>query len=218
VRAVDSVSNNNRREFAERSVCRFPGCGFPDELRCTLKYVGNIAMSGTPTTPAQVFRMNSLFDPDLTNTGHQPNYYDQLQAVYGQYCVVSCRLTARFASNQSGVSSMIVMLYSENNIGTFTVENLVETKYAIDAVIGGTNGNPVRYVKLPTANIAKLMGQSSLNTDPNTYTIVSNNPTDILYGIIKATASDGLTGLNFDCMFTLYFDCIFKELQQIAES
>ncbi len=218
VRAIDNVAVRNRREFSERTVCRFPGCGFPDELRCTLKYTEQITMSGTPTTPAQVFRMNSLFDPNLTGTGHQPNYYDQLQAVYGQYCVTSAKLTAKFASNQSAIVSMGVMLYSENNIGTLTVENLCETKYAMDLTVGGTNANPTRSFALPTANVTKMMGQSALNTDPNTYSIVTSNPTDVLFGIIKFTSSDAVTGLNLECMVTLYFDCIFKELQQLTES
>ncbi len=32
-----------------------------------------------------VFRLNSLYDPDFTYTGHQPYGFDQLAAIYGQY-------------------------------------------------------------------------------------------------------------------------------------
>ena len=35
----------------------------------------------------QYMRMNSLFDPDQTGTGHQPYYFDQFAALYNRYTV-----------------------------------------------------------------------------------------------------------------------------------
>lgn len=44
----------------------------------------------------QTFRLNSLFDPDLTNVGHQPFGYDQLTPIYGKYAVQACHVEIEF--------------------------------------------------------------------------------------------------------------------------
>jgi len=45
----------------------------------------------------QRFRLNSLYDPDVTNTGHQPYQYDQLTAVYLYYLVRRAHIDLTFS-------------------------------------------------------------------------------------------------------------------------
>jgi len=45
----------------------------------------------------QVFRLNSLFDPDLTGTGHQPYGFDTLASLYYRYKVRAVRVMVRFS-------------------------------------------------------------------------------------------------------------------------
>jgi hypothetical protein len=45
----------------------------------------------------QVFRLNSLFDPDLTGTGHQPYGFDTLATIYYRYKVHAVSITLRFS-------------------------------------------------------------------------------------------------------------------------
>lgn len=39
-----------------------------------------------------VFRANDIFDFDVTYTGHQPMFRDQISTLYGQYKVLNCRV------------------------------------------------------------------------------------------------------------------------------
>ncbi len=39
----------------------------------------------------QAMRLNSLYDPNKTGTGHQPYGFDQLSSFYGQFLVHSCK-------------------------------------------------------------------------------------------------------------------------------
>lgn len=47
----------------------------------------------------QQYRLNSIFDPDLTATGHQPMLRDTMALLYATYVVEKCHLEVEFFSN-----------------------------------------------------------------------------------------------------------------------
>lgn len=68
-------------------------------MSCKLSYSDSITLTtGTAGIygSEQVYRLNSLFDPDLTSAGHQPLFFDQLSAMYNQYMVRGCKLELTF--------------------------------------------------------------------------------------------------------------------------
>lgn len=75
---------------------------FPNSKLVFLKYTGlHILFSDSiPVSNAfgieQVYRLNSLYDPDLTNAGHQPYGYDTLCEFYRQYQVLGCFVEIQF--------------------------------------------------------------------------------------------------------------------------
>jgi len=142
--------------------CRFPGIGFPDLLKCVLKYKENgISFTASPTPAAQVYRINSLFDPNLTGTGHQPNYFDQLTAVYQQYCVVAARMKAEIF-NEGTVEINSVIVYSDVNTSTQTVENLQEARWSKSQINGIQNsGSSVRSLDAGIIALPTLMGEKN---------------------------------------------------------
>jgi len=74
--------------------------GFPDTLRTKLQYCDVVQLTASAGTPGLwQFRMNSLFDPDYTGTGHQPQWFDQLSAVYSYYRVLNSKITVSFCPN-----------------------------------------------------------------------------------------------------------------------
>lgn len=71
---------------------------FPMSKHVVFNYFQEIGMTAaTSSYSAHVFRANSLYDPDLTATGHQPRYYDTLcgadgtSAPYQSYVVKGCK-------------------------------------------------------------------------------------------------------------------------------
>ena len=81
---------------------RRPDFGFPDRMVTKLRYVDNFNLTGSAgVVGANVFRLNSCFDPDLTGVGHQPMYFDQFCGAagtgpYGRYRVTSAKATVSF--------------------------------------------------------------------------------------------------------------------------
>jgi hypothetical protein len=69
------------------------GTGFPRRLQTTLRYVDtNVVTTGAGVPGSYVFSCNGCFDPNITGTGHQPLYFDQLMLIYDHYTVVASRV------------------------------------------------------------------------------------------------------------------------------
>jgi len=77
----------------------------PRMQKVTMRYFDNqLNLDPAAGVPAvRVYRANDLFDPDQTGGGHQPNGFDQLMAMYEQFCVVSAKITVRFAWFNSSI-------------------------------------------------------------------------------------------------------------------
>lgn len=72
---------------------------FPLSRTCVLCYSQvNAVQSITVTTTGNehLFKLNSLFDPDTTGTGHQPYWFDQLNNIYKAYRVMGVRARVTF--------------------------------------------------------------------------------------------------------------------------
>jgi len=64
--------------------------GFAREQIRTLSYSDSFTMSNTAGILSEYqFRANSLFDPNLSGTGHQPFGFDQIAQFYNHYDVLS---------------------------------------------------------------------------------------------------------------------------------
>lgn len=65
---------------------------FPRKQLCELTYCDEIVVPnrGAGSAPYK-FMLNSIYDPDVTATGHQPRGHDQWANIYDKYCVVGCK-------------------------------------------------------------------------------------------------------------------------------
>lgn len=66
---------------------------FPMSRTVWMRYCTTISLDAdTGGSASYLFRANSIFDPDLTGTGHQPYGHDQWQSVYNHYLVSNSRI------------------------------------------------------------------------------------------------------------------------------
>jgi len=207
-----------KKPFGHFNVVRFPGVGFPDQLRCTLRYSdAGVQFTGSISPAAQVYRANSLFDPDLTGSGSQPEYFDQLSAAYLQYCVQGVRVKAELF-NTGTVSNISVLFYSDANVATQAVENMTEHRFARHSVVSAKGGKDNVTMALPPILNSTIQGEKDLNTDPSNYTGIGTNPTDPTYIIFRTSSMDNATNSNVYVNFYIEYDCWFKELTPVTES
>jgi len=87
---------NRRRLFKRRrfqKIHRAIG-GFPNAKTVALRYSDTVYLNPSSTGLAvNVFRINNIYDPDYTGTGHQPMFADNYEALYQKYRVNSCTVT-----------------------------------------------------------------------------------------------------------------------------
>jgi hypothetical protein len=201
-------------KFSPYSVT-LPGIGLPDRLRCKLKYISTSNFGNSPTPSAQVFRVNSLFDPDLTGTGHQPSFYDLLSGGYSKYIVLGTWAKVTLSNNSASVTFTGTAVYSDNDASSQTEETLSESRYAMTAQLGlATGGASTRTLEFPYMPMWKLHGipPAGLESDPNMYSGTSSNPTDPAFFYFKVAASDLTTAGIVTWKVELLFDCVFKDV------
>lgn len=186
--------------------------GFPDRFKIRLKYSETVSFSGSAAPSAVVFAVNSLFDPNFSGSGHQPSYYDALTAVYGRYLVTGVEATVSITNQTSGMSINAVVVLSDQNNSTQTVEQLSESKFAKTRMIGQSGAVNVGKINIPHVKMSKIMGSKYLEGDDNMYAVVSATPADIAFMSVKLAATDLTTTIVGYARVTIVFDAVFKDL------
>lgn len=211
--AAPGNNPNSNSFFKGRVTANFgPNIGFPDRLKCRLKYSETITFSGSATPAAVVFAVNSLFDPNFSGVGHQPSQFDVLTLIYLRYLVEGVEATIELSNTTSTMSATTVAAYSDQNTSSQTVESLSESRYCKGIMLGAAGSNNTKRINMPFVKMARLMGSKYLEGDDNMYAPVSASPADLGYLIVKAAASDGVTTIVVLCRVTLVFNCVFKDL------
>ena len=87
--------------------------GFSNSHLCRLRYVENITFNPTAgTISINVFRANSVFDPNSTGGGHQPSNFDRWAENYDRYTVFGSKCTVQpFQTAASGVVPGLIVLH-----------------------------------------------------------------------------------------------------------
>lgn len=105
---------------------RFGG-PFPAQKSCQMVYTEFIDVPITTGFGKYTFWCNGLFDPNLTGTGTQPLYFDQLAAIYNHYTVVSSFIEVQpMGSNVSRDYAMA--MYIDDDATTDSNVNLMASR------------------------------------------------------------------------------------------
>jgi hypothetical protein len=187
--------------------------GFPDRLRVQLKWSEQYSNTGAPLK-GNVFRGNSIFDPDFTGIfSTTPAYYTALKAVYGQYVVLGSRIEAQF-NNEASVSAQGLLWCSDVNLGSNTFQQNAESKRSKVIQLGPLTGQGKGLLKME-ASSEEIQGQQHLESDPSNYASMSNNPSDTWYYGYQVQSWDA-SNVNCNITITMVFDLVLKELVSFA--
>lgn len=214
--AKKTTKTYSRRKSEHRLVISEAKTGLPQRYPVRLRYCTNDTITSTVGVGAiKVYSLNSLFDPDVSNVGHQPLYYDQFSALYDRYQVDKTEIIV--SAITIGANPWIFMVYASqvNNASSFSVEALREQKNCYWKVIPGNGAKATIKHKF---SIPSLLGLSkSAMTSPQYLTQVATNPTDMLYVTVIAATLNGTTDSIY-IETELQYHNTFSTLLTIAQS
>lgn len=97
---------------------------FPREMKVTLNYAEYYTLVSSSTLFIdQVMNLNSIFDPDRSGTGHQPQGHDQWALFYNRYRVDRAHVTATLTNSPVGGARLAIL--GSNDATSITVGNTV---------------------------------------------------------------------------------------------
>jgi hypothetical protein len=136
-----------------------------------------------------VYRLNSLFDPDQTGVGGQPDGFDQLKALYGRYRVIAVDVEVQCAGQSA--NGLLAIAPSDTAGGFLSAEEIAGLRYAKAAAFTATQNAKVaaRY------HIGKLLGYSdeAMLGNSNVEAAISGNPSFQQYLIVAVEGGTSST-------------------------
>jgi hypothetical protein len=189
---------------------------FAREQKVKMRYHETIyyTLSGAVSDDS-IFNLNSIFDPNRSGVGHQPQGYDQWSAFYGRYRVDACKVTTRIiGSNGDGLYITI--------LGTNSTTAMADPIAAIESPLSTTG---VYSPGGPTITLSRHFDLAILNgvtksvykNDDRYQAIMGANPTETI--ILHVVASDAKLAAKtavYDVL--LEYDVTMFDPVQLAQS
>lgn len=189
------------------------GLGFPRKLRVRHRYTEPISIGlSAGATSTYLWSCNGMYDPNITSTGSQPMYFDQLSAIYDHYTVFNSRLRLDI----SCPSSVRYAFYVDDDTSVATT--VQQASQQVGAILGMHLSTAVRPTSITRSWNAKDYFGGDVFDNDNLQGTASANPSEQSYYTIAIAALDIAATPTVDILVTLEFDAVWDELKTMATS
>lgn len=193
------------------------GQGFPKQLTTMLKYSDTFNMTSTSGATATYYlSCNGIFDPNITGTGHQPLYYDQLMAIYDQWVVIGSKITYRIVpyTVQNVPWRFATFINDDSSLTPSNVDIVAEQMGGKMRLIG-PNNTDCHNLRMSWSQ-RKNWGTGAFS-NVNLSGAITNNPTTQQYFLLAINGMDSNSvTIGVDVM--VEYIVVFRTLKDIAQS
>lgn len=222
------INKNNKKRSGQRknrnntavAVTRFREVNqhpFPERISLAMKYCTQfLATSGAIGQPtlANVFRMNSIFDPDVNNTGsnHQPYGHDTYSNIYARYRVMAFAYKAEISNTNVAATVPGVVSICPSLVNGFSnTQDLVGEAPFSKTVLATQTQSTIRQ----TIDLVKFYGMTRQQYlgDDSTESIFGSTPSTVSFLNIQmsnpttTTASSAVINLEL-----IYYVDLFEPI------
>jgi len=191
--------------------------GWPRVRDVDLNYVSYVAITNTSGVLSKYqWRLNSLYDPDYTSTGHQPLGYDQWTPFYNHYVVTSCDWEAIVGPNDGSRWQVYGSYVSDDATVPSTIEELVENGSSV--VTNSRYGGGHDPVMRGSVDMSQFFGVRDLTANTAVQADVGNNPTEQALLTIWAQPVNGSDTVTNTVIIKLCYHARFMEPKDLSQS
>ena len=196
---------------------------FPPGVRRTLTYGESFTMttgSGVYGNQQQM-RLNSIFDPNVTGTGHQPYGHDEMGGLYARYRVDKVRFTLLFTTPGATNDIKCAAQITPNNSAGLTSGNIFiinETPMGLHGKLSSSGDRGCVLSK--TVDMPTLMGikRAEYQADDRFSAAFGANPTSTPVLTFATICYDGTNGITCQVDLTMEYDCWFYDRETLSSS
>lgn len=207
-----------RPSATRMSILRVKGVSvIPDKLFCKLKYSQFFSLTSAGVN-RQVFRGNSLFDPDLTGIGHQPRGFDEWSALYTRYKVhaSSIKITAVCVDSNVNVLNVVPAVTSDLSVTAISWEDLTEMPYAKYRYMAPGNVGVSRTIVSHFASTKSIRGEKILDDDYSA--LITTNPQKEWHWHVAVSQFDNVSNPAVSIICEIIYHCEFFRRKNLAAS
>ncbi len=191
---------------------------FPQKIKRTLNYVEDFTFTPNAGTSGWVFSANSLYDPDVTSTGHQPMGFDQIMVFYQYYCVVKSSIKVILRQNVAGDGNYTIgaalKVATSSSLGSSWYQEIesgnVEYSYLNAPPTAGSGASGATGQFEATADIGRYLNIPKPLDYADLKGTASSSPAKQVYYQVLGYSPDTITGdavignayIQFEAVFT----------------
>lgn len=194
----------SKRRSYKRSrniVAKTPG-GLAPKTVVKMRYCDQkVLVSTSGTVATQVYRCNSIFDPDYTGVGHQPIGHDEWNQMYNNYKVTKAKLTIQ-ATNTGSAPVVLSINRGDSTTGsTGAMSAICEQPYTKWMQLGGSSGG-LSEKKLQMGFVASKQWPN-LKEDDTLRPPFGADPGEGAYFVVQLQATDASSSASIPVFVTI---------------
>jgi len=213
--------NNNRKKggynMASRgytSIQPVRFTGLSPVIKMTFKYTQTFTFSNLTTVAQnQIFRLNSLFDPDVTGAGHQPYLFDQMVDKYNRYRVLKTKWNIVFSAGSQSTHVGVVPTngsFQAAVVDQTTYQSAIETPWARSNIASGPGSPSTHFRGSISLNILNGTPLNEYLTDDRFSAFTTADPTEVLRLNVLTYNSNGSSSTVYG-LVELEFEAILYD-------
>lgn len=205
-----------KKNVVPRSIVR-TGVGFPKKMLVTHKYKEVLPLNtAAGVMGSYTFSCNGMYDPNITGTGHQPMYFDQLTALYNHYVVIGSKIRIRILNATSYITKVGFFINDDTSVTSTNVEAVGEQTQGKMYMLPG-NG-PSKPLTITAKWSAKKMFGKGVLANSTLQGTASSNPSEQSYYVLTIQSADGIATSSVFVDYEIEYIAMWVELKDVNQS
>lgn len=132
------------------------------------------------TSAETIYRLNSLYDPNLSGVGHQPLGFDQIMPLYDHFTVIGARARVNFTNTSSGGSVNAALILTDDATALSTLAPSIENGNCRWTTLGDVSTASATKTMSINCNTSQFLGHKVMQ-DSKYSGSISQDPLDGVY-------------------------------------